>query len=169
MFGRKRTKPDLMPLPPEYGPSVPKPFSELLPQGQESALGRLARTARLPDEARDLLRAIDTETTQALQHLSHDGAAVRDFYEVEQIRDEHAPSVVQSYLAVPNGAYASLPDGRTLAQVLVANLTTLLRATRDIRGRAAERGEREVQVNDRFLHDKYEPGDGSLRLPPTDQ
>lgn len=157
-----------MPPPPEYGPSVPKPFAELLPQGQESELGRLARTSRIPDDARALLRALDTETTQVLQFLAHDSAAVRDSYEVEQMRDEHAPAVVQSYASMPDPANAVLPDGRTPGEVLIANLMTLLQATREIRRRATERGEQQMQINDMFLRDKYDPGDGSLRLPPTD-
>lgn len=167
MFGRKRSKPDLMPPPPAYGPAVPKPFSELLPQGQESALARLARTSRIPDEARTLLYSLDTETTVTLQVLATDQAAVRDTYEIEQIRDAHAPAVVQSYVSVPNPVGATLPDGRTLGQVLVGNLTTLLDAARQIRQRATERGAQEVQVNDMFLREKYDEGDGSLRLPPT--
>ncbi|MFC6705489.1 hypothetical protein [Flexivirga alba] len=168
MFGRKRQRPPLMPPPPAYGPSVPKPFSELMPQGQESALARLARTARIPDEARTLLHLLDTETTQALQFLGQDSSAVRDSYEVEQIRDEHAPAVVQSYVSVPDAVGATLPDGRTLSQVLVGNLTTLLGATREIRRRATERGEQQMQVNDVFLRDKFSPGDDQLRLPPED-
>jgi len=168
MFGRKKQRPDLMPPPPEYGPSVPKPFSELLPQGQESALARLARTSRIPDDARTLIYTLDTETTQTLQYLAQDPGAVRDSYEIVQIRDEHAPAVVQSYVAVPGAADAVLPDGRTLSQVLVGNLTTLLSATREIRRRATERGEQQVQVNDVFLRDKFAPGDGSLRLPGAD-
>ncbi len=168
MFGRKRQRPPLMPPPPAYGPSVPKPFSELMPQGQESALARLARTARIPDEARTLLHLLDTETTQALQFLGQDSSAVRDSYEVEQIRDEHAPAVVQSYVSVPDAVGATLPDGRTLSQVLVGNLTTLLGATREIRRRATERGEQQMQVNDVFLRDKFSPGDDQLRLPPDD-
>ncbi|RNI19525.1 hypothetical protein [Flexivirga caeni] len=166
MFGRKQR--DLMPAPPEYGPSVPKPFSELLPQGQESALGRLARTARIPDDARALVRALDTETTLTLQFLAHDSAAVRDVYEVEQIRDEHTLAVVESYVSVPGAEKAALPDGRSLAAVLVANLTTLLEATREVQRRTAERGEQQMQVNDMFLRDKFGSGDDSLRLPPTD-
>lgn len=168
MFGRKRQRPPLMPPPPAYGPAVPKPFSELIPQGQESALARLARTARIPDEARTLLRSLDVETTQTLQVLVQDSAAVQDSYEIEQIRDQHAPAVVQSYVSVPDAVGATLPDGRTLGQVLVGNLTTLLGATREIRTRAIERGEHQIQVNDVFLRDKFGPGDDQLRLPARD-
>ena len=147
---------------------MPKPFSELLPQGQESALGRLARTSRIPDDARSLLRTLDIETTQTLQFLAHDPAAVRDRYEVEQIRDEHAPAVVHGYVSAPDAPSTTLPDGRTLGQVLVGNLATLLRAHREIRRRATERGGQQMQVNDVFLRDKFGAGDESLRLPPGD-
>ncbi|TWE09312.1 hypothetical protein [Rudaeicoccus suwonensis] len=164
VFGRGRRERNLMPPPPEYGPSVPKPFSELMTQGPMTPLERLARQSRIPDEARTLVVQIDTEATQAVQYIAAHGITGLEAFEVERIRDEHAPASVRSYLDLPPGTADTVPlqDGRTGTQLLIDELEVLLNAVRKAVAAVGVSGQVQAVVNHRFLVDKY--GDRDLRL-----
>lgn len=149
--GRERTPA------PTYGPSVPRPFSELLPTAPSGILENLARHARVPDDARDRILALDTVTVQAQQYLADRGITGRDAYEIVQIRDDFGPSVVDAYLGLPptTAGTAVLQDGMTGAQLLVRDLDLLLSAVDRLIARAGEVGQTQQRAHHRFVEEKY--------------
>ncbi|MBO1766871.1 hypothetical protein [Allobranchiibius sp. GilTou38] len=157
---------DLTPPPPAYGPTVPRPFSELLGNAPSSALETLARHARVPDAARERILRLDTQTLQAQQYLAARGITGRDAFEVVQIRDDFGPSAVHAYLGLPptTADTAVLQDGRTGADLLIEELDLLLEAVRGLLDRAGEVGQTQLRANHRFLEEKYGERDPGLEL-----
>lgn len=149
--GRERTPA------PEYGPSVPRPFSELLPTAPSGVLETLARHGRVPDEARARIATLDTVTVQAQQYLADRGITGSDAFEVVQIRDDFGPSVVNAYLGLPptTAATVVLQDGMTGAQLLVRDLDLLLSAVETLIARAGEVGQTQLRAHHRFVEEKY--------------
>ncbi|MEO8750774.1 MAG: hypothetical protein ABI384_10270 [Allobranchiibius sp.] len=143
--------------PAQYGPSVPRPFSELIETGPSSALESLARHARVPDDARERLLRLDTALIQAGQYLADRGITGVDAYEVAQIRDDFAPSAVSAYLGLPPGTAgtAVLMDEMTGAQLLVRELDLLLSAVDQLVARAGEVGQTRLRAHHRFVEEKY--------------
>lgn len=152
--------------PPPYGPSVPQAFSRLVGTGPSSALETLARHARMPDEARRRILALDTSCVQAQQYLADRGITGRNAFEVAAIRYDFGPSSVQAYLGLPptTADTAILQDGMTGAELLIRQLDLLLSAVDDLLARAGEVGQRQLQANHRFLTDKYGERDPGLDL-----
>ncbi|TWP38506.1 hypothetical protein [Leekyejoonella antrihumi] len=146
------------PVFPAYGSSVPKPFADLEPEGPTSPLTKLSRAPRLPPEARELLRQIDTMSTTTLRHLAElPGANVLAVVRVETIRDNDAPDVVAAFLGVPlQQVDAVLIDGRTAAQVLIDDLQVLASAVQTELSAARSSGSvTPAMVQHRFIADKY--------------
>ncbi|TAM89489.1 MAG: hypothetical protein EPN43_06965 [Jatrophihabitans sp.] len=136
---------------------MPVPFADLQPEGPPSPLVRLSRQPRLPPEARELLRRIDTEATVALQYLaSVPGSGALATVRIEAARDRDAPDVVRAFLDLPpSEADAVLEAGRTAQDVLVADLQTLLAAIREEMGTAAQAVALDARIQHRFIVDKY--------------
>ncbi|NNG40543.1 hypothetical protein HJ588_14845 [Flexivirga sp. ID2601S] len=121
---------------------------------------------RLPDEARAQLGTLDAESRNALAYLHAHSDNALLIFEIEQIRNDFAPSAVQGYLALPPGLADTEPlqDGRTGAELLVIQLQLLLDGVRAAVGEAHGANAGALLASHRFLRARFGTRSDELRL-----
>ena len=120
---------------------------------------------KVPDDVFGKVVAIQQTILSILPKIDRLGPGSQDAFVVQKTVSDYLPSTLQAYLNLPR-AYATvnrLSDGRTAAQVLLAQLTLLDNKLEEVADAVNKNDADALLANGRFLEDRF--GGSGLKLP----
>ena len=125
-------------------------------------------TGAVPPDVLTAVLQIHGGVRDVLARQENLAAGSPDAYVLEQTVLDYLPTALESYQRLPR-AYANratLTDGRTPRQILLDQLATLDRQVQELVATVARRDSDRLLANERFLADRFGPGELDVDGPP---
>jgi len=124
-----------------------------------AAVARLGAEAqkRFPPDIAELVSQIAADVVDVLPRLAAHGVADSTFGDVRSTATTYLPDTLNAYLAVP-AAYrntATIADGKTAREIVVAQLTVLAAKMKEIAQNAVADDAQALLANGRFLKERF--------------
>ena len=122
---------------------------------------------KVPDDVYQKVVSVQQTILGILPKIDRLGPGSQDAFVVQKTVSDYLPSTLQAYLNLPR-AYATVhrfSDGRTVAQVLLDQLTLLDKKLDEVADAVNQNDADALLANGRFLEDRF--GGSALNLPPA--